>query len=141
MTEARGPASADTPNSRDAPYRRVTMRKVGPEDDWSVWMAAGWDFACCSCDALLGHLFIPFSGGFILAGSSAALDRRLVERPGPETATGLGLRRYGPPTRVHAKGKTPRADGATRSEIRVHGSFWVYCYRCNTGQVVEPEFR
>jgi len=141
MVEQRGPASVDVENSPGAVYRRVTMRKVGPEGDWSSWMAAGWDFHCCGCDALLGHLSMPFSGGFILAGSSSTLDQRLVERPGPERVTGLTLRRYGPPTRVHAKGKTPRADGATRPEIRVHGSFWVYCYECNTGQAVEPEHR
>jgi len=141
MTKERRAENADIANSRAALYRRVKLEKGEPEGDWSAWMASGWDLVCCNCEALLGHLFIPFSGGFILAGSSSRLDPRLVERPGPEKVTGLGLRRYGPPTRVHAKGKTPRSGSATRSEIGVHGAFWVYCYRCNSGQAVEPEFR
>jgi len=141
MTKEQGPESAAIANSRIAPYRRVRLEKGEPAGDWSAWMASGWDLVCCNCDALLGHLFIPFSGGFILAGSSSTLDPRLVERPGREKVTGLGLRRYGPPTRVHARGRTPRLDSATRSEIRVHGSFWVYCYHCNTGQAMEPDHR
>lgn len=141
VTDEPRPESADGANSGAVPYRRVTMRKVGPEDDWSAWMAAGWDLHCCGCDALLGHLFVPFSGGYILEGSSSRLDPRLVERPGPEKVTGLGLRRYGLPTRVRAGGRTPRSNRAAGTEIQVHGRFWVYCHRCNTGQAVEPAFR
>ena len=81
---------------------------------------------------------MPFSGGYILAGSTSHLDSRLVERDGPEQVTGRHLRRFGPPTRGFAKGKGQRLPSDERPGIDVHGDFWVYCYACNTGQAVEP---
>jgi hypothetical protein len=135
------------------PYRRVTMRKGEPGEDWSAWMAAGWELLCSECGRVFGRLFMPFSGGYILAGSVSRLDGRLVERPGPETKTGHGYRRYGLPQRGYTKRpfSVPTADGevaalrrhrsdkASGSELVINGAFWVYCPECNTGQAVEPE--
>lgn len=130
--------SSDIPAKGTATYRQVVIRGRLAEgtDIWAV-TGAGWDLLCCNCAAVLGRLSIPFSGGYILAGNSSHLDPRLVERDGPEKQT--GFRRYGPPTRVHAKGKTQRSASAARPGLGLHGSFWVYCHRCNTGQAVEPE--
>ena len=128
----------DVPPQGNVAYRQIVMRSRLPEgsDIWAI-TGAGWDLLRCSCAADLGRLSLPFSGGYILAGSTTRLDSRLVERDGQEKRT--GLRRYGPPTRVHAKGKTQRSATLTRLQLALHGSFWVYCYRCNTGQAVEPE--
>lgn len=123
---------------RDTAYRlvRLRLRDRGP-DLWAS-VAAGWDLACSMCGAVNGRLFMPFSGGFILAGSTSHLDRRVVERSGPENVTGHRYRRYGPPTRVFAEGRTER-DIAGRPELVVHGPFWLYCHACNAGQAVEPD--
>ena len=120
-------------------YRRVVPRLRAPEGDdvWAI-VGAGWDLLCCQCEALLGRLTMPFSGGYFLAGSNSRLDTRLVERVGREDHTGLNLRRYGPPTRVFTKRKGQRSPSEARLGIGVHGDFWVYCYACNTGQAVEP---
>ena len=129
--------TSELPAKDAAPYRQIVIGPWPAGVDFWTAIAAGFDLRCCKCDAVLGSLFMPFSGGFFLAGSSARLDPRLVERDGPEKQT--GFRRYGPPSRVFAKGKRRRSASAYRPELRVHGSFWVYCYSCNTGQAVEPE--
>jgi hypothetical protein len=118
--------------------RVVTRPRAWDSDDFLVNVHAGWDVLCCQCDRALGRLWMPFSGGFHLAGSTTHLDPRLVERDGPEHHTGRNLRRYGPPTRVYAKGKGQRSANEARPGIDVHGEFWVYCFACNTGQAVEP---
>jgi hypothetical protein len=130
--------SRASPDPDAAPYRHVVARPRRADGDiWAV-IAAGWDLLCCNCEAVLGRLFIPFSGGYILHGSTTSLDPRLVERPGRESQTGQGLRRYGPPTRVFARGKRQRSARASRPGLVVNGSFWLNCFRCNAGQGVEP---
>lgn len=133
MRENEGPSSDSTP------YPMVTFEKPPAEGDWAAWMAAGWGINCYSCEARLGRLFIPFSGGFIISGSTAHLDTRLVERPTPETRTGHSYRRYGPPTRTFAKGKRARLAVEQRPGLAINGPFWVHCYACNAGQAMEPE--
>jgi hypothetical protein len=120
-------------------YRRVvTRQRAWDSDEFLVNVHAGWDLLCCQCEAVVGRLWMPFSGGYHIAGSSSQLDPRLVERDGPEQYTGRNMRRYGPPTRVFAKGKGQRSPSEARPGIGIHGEFWVYCYACNTGQAVEP---
>jgi hypothetical protein len=94
---------------------------------------------CYSCEARLGRLFIPFSGGYILSGSTAHLDSRLVERSPLEQQTGHSYRRYGPPVRMFGKGKRSRLAFDDRPSLTVNGSFWINCYACNAGQALEPE--
>jgi hypothetical protein len=72
------------------PYRCATLRREQHGESWSAWLSAGWELVCGSCAAVIGRLFMPFSGGHILAGSSSTLDPRIVERDGPETVTGHG---------------------------------------------------
>lgn len=141
MAGDRGPADSDLADGGSVPYRRVRLEKGERAGDFSEWMAAGWRIVCSACDADLGHLFIPFSGGFIISGSTARLDPRLVERSGRETRTGHQYRRYGPPGRVFAKGKDPRSALEARRELTVNGPCWLYCYACNTGQALEPDHR
>jgi len=123
--------------SNPASYRLAKLEPRWSGDDFWARVASGWNLECCACGAVLGRLFLPFSGGFFLAGSSSHLDSRVVERTGRETRTGHRYRRFGPPWRVFAKGKPPRSAVETRPEVLVHGPFWVYCYACNTGQAVE----
>jgi hypothetical protein len=121
-------------------YRRAVMRPRPPiRDDFAAIVGAGWDLVCCECDAVLGRLFVPFSGGLILHGSTSHLDPRLVERERRETQTGKSLRRYGPPSRVYEKGKGQRAALTNRAGLSINGPIWLYCYSCNTGQAVEAE--
>lgn len=140
MSRDDGPVGPIEVDSDAAPYRRVVTRlRPWDSDDFWVNVNAGWDLLCCQCEAVLGRLTMPNSGGYFLAGSNSHLDSRIVERDGPEHYTGRGLRRYGPPTRVFAKRKGQRSSSGARQGIDIHGDFWVYCYACNAGQAVEPE--
>jgi hypothetical protein len=126
-------------SSNAAPYRTVSLEKPPQEGDLWAWVAAGWGIACSACGATLGRLFIPFSGGYILSGSTSRLDSRLVERPTPETKSGHSYRRYGPPVRTFGKGKRARLAFDDRPGLSINGPFWVNCYACNVGQALEPE--
>lgn len=121
------------------PYRRVTFRELAPEAAFETRMTAGWEIRCSHCHTVLGRLWMPFSGGYILGGTNIHLDPRLVERDGPEQHTGRQLPRYGPPTRVFAKGKGQRTAADGRQGITVHGACWVHCFECNAGQAIDPE--
>jgi hypothetical protein len=124
----------------DPPFRRVTFRVREVEGSFETKMAAGWDILCSACrQTVLGRLWMPFSGGHILAGSSSTLDPRLVERDGPEHLTGQKLRRYGPPTNLYGRPRGRRMMRSSGTQLSLNGSFWVYCFECNTGQAVEPE--
>jgi hypothetical protein len=120
------------------PYPSVRLEKPPLEGDWNVWIAAGWTMTCYACEARLGRLFIPHSGGYIISGSNAHLDPRLVERPSPETRTGHSYRRYGPPIRSFTKGKRARQAPEQRPGLEISGPFWVHCFACNAGQALEP---
>jgi hypothetical protein len=122
-----------------APYPTVRLESPPQEGDLWAWVAAGWKIFCYSCDARLGRLYIPFSGGYILSGSTAHLDSRLVERPTPETQTGHGYRRYGPPVRTFGRGKHARLAFEDRPSLSINGPFWINCYACNRGQAMEPK--